>query len=160
MDTRRIELIVGAFVVAGIAALVTLALKVSSLNGLPGDQTYHLKAKFTNIGGLKVRSAVKVGGVLVGRVSDISLEAGTMTPVVEMALNKAYNQFPIDTSAKINTAGLLGEQYIALSVGGEDDVLKDGDKIADTQPAMVLEDLISKFVFGEKPAVKAETETP
>lgn len=150
MDMRRIEILVGVFVVAGIAAMVALALKVSSINRLNGDNTYRVYAKFENIGGLKVRSPIKVGGVVVGRVSTITLDQQSLTPVVEMAISSEYAVFPIDTSAKINTAGLLGEQYVALSPGGEDDVLRDGDSVTETQSAIVLEELIGKYLFSDK----------
>lgn len=150
MDMRRVEILVGVFVIAGIAAMIALALKISSINRLTGDSTYRVYAKFENIGGLKVRSPIKVGGVVVGRVASITLDTQSLTPVVEMAISSGYQAFPIDTSAKINTAGLLGEQYIALSVGGEDDVLRDGDSIAETQSALVLEELIGKYLFSDK----------
>ncbi len=149
MDMRRVEIIVGAFVVAGIAALVTLALKVSSLNSLPGESTYTIKAKFEDIGGLKVRSPVKIGGVVVGRVAQIDLEPDTMTPRIQMSINKQYNQLPVDTSAKIDTAGLLGEQFVQLSVGGEDDILKDGDSLTMTQPSVSFLGVLSKYMFSE-----------
>lgn len=150
MDMRRVEILVGVFVVAGIAAMIALALKISSINRLTSDTTYRVYAKFENIGGLKVRSPIKVGGVVVGRVADIKLDQQSLTPVVEMAISGEYTVFPIDTSAKINTAGLLGEQYIALSPGGEEDVLRDGDSVAETQSALVLEELIGKYLFSDK----------
>ena len=151
MDTRRIEILVGAFVLMGFAALIVLALKVSSINRMAGQSTYELHAQFSNIGGLKVRSPVRMGGVLVGRVSKIALNSN-FTPIVTMSIDSTYNQLPLDTSAKINTAGLLGEQYIALSPGGEDDMLQPGEIITETQSAIVLEDLISKYLFADKPA--------
>ncbi|NQD39031.1 outer membrane lipid asymmetry maintenance protein MlaD [Permianibacter sp. IMCC34836] len=150
MDMRRIEILVGVFVVAGLAAMLALALKISSINRMTGDTTYRVYAKFENIGGLKVRSPVKVGGVVVGRIATIRLDQQSLTPVVEMAISTEYSQFPIDTSAKINTAGLLGEQYIALSPGGEDNILHDGDSVTETQSALVLEELISKYLFADK----------
>lgn len=151
MDTRRIEILVGAFVLMGFAALVVLAIKVSSINRMAGASTYELHAQFSNIGGLKVRSPVRMGGVLVGRVSKIALNSN-FTPIVTMSIDATYNQLPLDTSAKINTAGLLGEQYIALSPGGEEDMLQPGETITETQSALVLEDLISKYLFADKPA--------
>jgi len=150
MDTRRVEILVGLFVMAGIAAMVALALKISSINRLTGDSTYRVYARFENIGGLKVRSPVKIGGVVVGRIATITLDQQSLTPVVEMAISHQYGSLPIDTSAKINTAGLLGEQYVGLSPGGEDDVLRDGDTVNDTQSAIVLEELISKYLFADK----------
>lgn len=154
MDMRRVEILVGAFVVAGIAALVVLALKISNINRMTNGESYELKARFENIGGLKVRSPVKIGGVVIGRIAAISLDAKTLTPLVTMSLSTDYANLPIDTSAKINTAGLLGEQYIGLSPGGEDDVLKAGDTITDTQSALVLEELISKYLFADKPGAE------
>lgn len=150
MDMRRVEILVGFFVIAGLAAMVALALKISSINRMTGDSTYRVYAKFENIGGLKVRSPIKVGGVVVGRIATISLDQQSLTPIVEMAISEEFKAFPIDTSAKINTAGLLGEQYIALSPGGEDDVLRDGDSVTETQSALVLEELISKYLFADK----------
>lgn len=150
MDTRRVEILVGLFVMAGIAAMVALALKISSINRLTADSSYRVYARFENIGGLKVRSPVKVGGVVIGRIATITLDRQTLTPVVEMAISEQYTGLPIDTSAKINTAGLLGEQYVALSPGGEDDVLRDGDTVSDTQSAIVLEELIGKYLFADK----------
>jgi len=150
MDMRRVEIMVGVFVVIGFAAMIALALKISSINRLTADSTYRVYAKFDNIGGLKVRSPIKVSGVVVGRVADISLDQQSLTAVVEMAISVDYRQFPLDTSAKINTAGLLGEQYIALSPGGEDDVIRDGDSLTETQSALVLEELIGKYLFADK----------
>ncbi len=151
MDTRRVEILVGLFVVAGIAAMVALALKISSINRLTSDSSYRVYARFENIGGLKVRSPVKLGGVVIGRIATISLDQQSLTPLVEMAISDQYREkLPVDTSAKINTAGLLGEQYIALSIGGEEDVLRDGDSVSDTQSAIVLEELISKYLFADK----------
>ncbi len=154
MDMRRVEILVGAFVVAGIAALVVLALKISNINRMTNGESYELKARFENIGGLKVRSPVKIGGVVIGRIAAISLDAKSLTPLVTMSLSTDYANLPIDTSAKINTAGLLGEQYIGLSPGGEEDVLKAGDTITDTQSALVLEELISKYLFADKPGAE------
>jgi len=151
MDTRRVEILVGAFVMLGIAALIVLALKVSSVNQLNGDNTYELNARFANIGGLKVRSPVRMGGVLVGRVSKISLDA-QYVPVVTMAIDARYKELPVDTSAKINTAGLLGEQYIALSPGGDVRLLAGDDTVSRTQSALVLEDLIGRLLYGKAQA--------
>lgn len=150
METRTIEFGVGLFMLAGIAALVMLAFQVSNVTGLTNaDDSYTLVASFDNIGGLKVRSPVKVGGVLVGRVSTIELN-GELTPVVKMAINRRYSNFSSESSASIQTAGLLGEQYIALTPGGDEVILKDGDRLRDTQSALVLEELIGKFLFNNE----------
>lgn len=148
METRTIEFGVGLFMLAGIVALVLLAFKVSNVGEFTnGDNSYTLVASFDNIGGLKVRSPIKVGGVLVGRVSAIELN-GDLTPMVKMAINKRYDKFPSESSASIQTAGLLGEQYIALTPGGDEVILNDGDRLRDTQSAIVLEELIGKFLFN------------
>lgn len=150
MDKRMLELAVGLFIALGFAALVMLAFQVSNFNTLTGKgDSYTLIANFDNIGGLKVRSPVKLGGVLVGRVSEIVLDEH-MTPQVKLAIDARYNQFPSETSAAIQTAGLLGEQFISLTPGGDDTLLKDGGRIRDTQSAIVLEELIGKFLFNNE----------
>ena len=152
MMSKKVELLVGVFVAFGIAALLMLSLKVAN-SGISGNSdTYVLKAKFDNIGGLKVRSPIKVGGVVVGRVSDISLDEDDYTPVVTLDINVKYNRFSEATSVAILTAGLLGEQYIGLQPGFIDDSLEmlvPGDFIEDTKPALVLEELIGQFLFGQ-----------
>jgi len=152
MLSKKIELMVGLFAALGIAALLMLSLKVAD-SGISGSgDTYQLYAKFDNIGGLKVRSPIKVGGVLVGRVSDITLDAEDYTPVVTLDLDIQYNEFSEATSVSILTAGLLGEQYIGLLPGFMDEsvsTLEPGDFIEDTKPALVLEELIGQFLFGQ-----------
>lgn len=152
MVLKKIELMVGLFAVIGIAALLMLAFKVAD-TGISGQgETYQLYAKFDNIGGLKVRSPIKVGGVVVGRVSDISLDPEDYTPVVTLEIYKEYQNFSEATSVSILTAGLLGEQYIGLLPGFMDDsveTLVAGDFIADTKPALVLEELIGQFLFNQ-----------
>jgi phospholipid/cholesterol/gamma-HCH transport system substrate-binding protein len=129
-----------------------LALKVAD-SGISGQgETYQLYAKFDNIGGLKVRSPIKVGGVVIGRVSDISLDAEDYTPIVTLDIYEKYNQFSEATSVSILTAGLLGEQYIGLLPGFVDEsveTLGAGDYIEDTKPALVLEELIGQFLFSQ-----------
>ena len=151
MNDRKTEIGVGLFITAGLIALLFLALQVASTGAIANGETYILKAKFDNIGGLKVRSPVKVGGVVVGRVSDIQLE--NLVPVVSMDISKDY-QFPETSSLSILTAGLLGEQYLGLEPGftmeGMDiGMLKDGSYIQDTKSALVLEELIGQFLFGQ-----------
>lgn len=148
MRMRTLELTVGAFMLAGVLALVFLALRVSGLSMESGEETYRLKAKFENIGGLTERAKVTMAGVLIGRVSRIYLDHEDFVGVVEMDIYKSVNNLSVDTSASILTAGVLGEKYIGLTVGAEDDNLKEGDEIVDTQSALVLEDLIAKFVVG------------
>lgn len=152
MVSRRIELMVGFFAALGIAALLMLALKVAD-SGISGNgETYDLYAKFDNIGGLKVRSPIKVGGVVIGRVSHISLDEEDFTPIVTLNIYAQYDHFSEATSVSILTAGLLGEQYIGLLPGFNDDsigMLKAGDYIEDTKPALILEELIGQFLFGQ-----------
>ena len=150
--SKKIELMVGFFVAIGIAALLMLSLKVAN-SGLSGSSdSYHLFAKFDNIGGLKVRSPIKVGGVVVGRVSKISLDEDDYTPVVTLEIFTEYNNFSEATSVAILTAGLLGEQYIGLQPGFMDEsleILQPNDFIEDTKPALVLEELIGQFLFSQ-----------
>lgn len=145
MERTTLDLWVGAFVVAGIVALVILAMKVGNLSTYNVSETYQLDAYFDNIGGLKPKASVKSAGVLVGRVTAISLDTERYKAKVTMSIDKRY-QFDRDTYAKVLTSGLLGEQYIGLSVGGDTEMLKNGDTIKQTQSAVVLEDLIGKFI--------------
>jgi phospholipid/cholesterol/gamma-HCH transport system substrate-binding protein len=138
---------VGVFVALGVLALTLLALNVSNLLSLPSGKGYVLTAEFDNIGGLKVRAPVKLSGVVVGRVEDVSIDPQTFRAVVGMRIESNYAIFPKDSSASIYTSGLLGEQYIGISPGAEDTPLKSGDRIALTQSAIVLENLISQFLF-------------
>jgi phospholipid/cholesterol/gamma-HCH transport system substrate-binding protein len=144
MERTTLDLWVGIFVVAGIAALVVLALKVGNLSTYNMSETYQLQAHFTNVGGLKPTASVRSAGVLVGRVNTIVLDTERYEAKVTMSIDKRY-QFPKDTFANILTSGLLGEQYIGLLPGGEEEMLKDGGEFKKTQSAVVLEDLIGKF---------------
>ena len=148
MERTTIDLWFGAFVAAGIAALLVLALKVGNLGAERATQTYRVEARFDNIGGLKARAPVRSAGVLVGRVADIHFDNERFQANVTLALDKRYS-FPKDTSASILTSGLLGESYIGLDAGGDDKKLADGDRIALTQSAVVLERLIGQFLFGK-----------
>lgn len=152
MTSRKVEILVGLFVVLTICAGLLLSMKVAN-QGLSGQyETYTLYAKFDNIGGLKARSAVKVGGVTVGRVDSIKLNPEDFTPVVAMSISKEYEQFPETSSVSILTSGLLGEQYVGFQPGfvidGIDN-LSEGDFIEDTKSALVLEDLIGQFLFSK-----------
>jgi len=151
MTTRKIEILVGCFIALAIAAFLLLSLKVASTGMGGGSQTYNLHAKFENIGGLKVRSPVKVGGVIVGRVSAIELDTTYYTPVVTLEINSDYSNFPETSTLAILTSGLLGEQYLGLQPGFLDEtveILGDGDYIEDTKSALVLEELIGQFLFN------------
>ncbi len=148
MERTALDLWVGMFVVAGIGALVVLAMKVGNLSTYNVSESYQLQAYFTNIGGLKPQASIKSAGVLVGRVTGITLDTERYEAKVVMSIDKRY-QFPKDTFANILTSGLLGEQYIGLAPGGENDMLKAGEVIKKTQSAVVLEDLIGKFLYSK-----------
>jgi len=146
MNRSTIDLWVGIFVAAGFAGLLFLALKAGNLATFSTDPTYQVQARFANIGGLKVRAPVKSAGVVVGRVGDVRFDNESFEAIVSMNLSAAY-QFPRDTTAKILTSGLLGEQYVGLEAGGDGMMLKSGDRLRLTQSAVVLENLISQFLF-------------
>jgi len=148
MNRSTIDLWVGVFVVAGIAGLLFLALKVGNLASFSTNETYQVQARFANIGGLKVRAPIKSAGVVVGRVADIRFDNEIYEAIVLMNLDYSY-QFPRDTTAKILTSGILGEQYIGLEAGGDGVMLKQGDRLRLTQSAVVLENLISQFLFNK-----------
>ncbi len=148
MQRGVLDLWVGVFVAAGLAALVMLAFKVGNIGTVNMSDTYSVTAQFDNIGGLKVRAPVKSAGVVVGRVSKISFDDKTYEATVTLGLDTRYT-FPKDTIAAILTAGLLGEQYVGLDAGGSDKKLVSGDKIQITQSAIVLESLISQFLFNK-----------
>lgn len=149
MQSRTVEIWVGLFIAAGMAALFMLAMQVSNLTVVNSDEGYDVIARFENISGLKVRSPVTMAGVRVGRVTDIGFDPRTFEAVVTMHVSNQYNQLPADTSASIFTAGLLGEQYVGLEPGGEMEVLKDGSEIMLTQSALILEQLIGQFLFSK-----------
>ncbi len=148
MNRATIDLWVGLFVAIGLAALLFLALKVGNLSSTDVGETYALQAHFDNIGGLKVRAPVKSAGVVVGRVGEIKFDLDSYTALVTMQVDKRY-EFPRDTFATINTSGLLGEQYVGFDVGGDPEMLKAGETMKKTQSAMVLEKLISQFMFSK-----------
>lgn len=148
MSRTTLDLWVGFFVAVGLGALLFLALKVGNMASASSGDTYAIQAKFDNIGGLKVRGAVKSAGVVVGRVTEIRFDPEAYVAVVTMNLDTRY-KFPRDTFATINTSGLLGEQYIGFEVGGDTAMLKAGDIIKKTQSAVVLEKLISQFMFNK-----------
>ncbi|MBO4121846.1 outer membrane lipid asymmetry maintenance protein MlaD [Cupriavidus gilardii] len=148
MRKNALDFWVGLFVVAGFVALLFLALKAGNMSAFSFEDTYTVQARFDNIGGLKARAPVKSAGVVVGRVGQISFDDKNYQATVTLNLEKRY-QFPKDTSAKILTSGLLGEQYIGLEAGGDTAMLADGARITMTQSAVVLENLIGQFLYNK-----------
>ena len=148
MQGRSLEIGVGLFLLAGLLALLLLALRVSGLSAVSSGDTYKLYAHFDNIAGLTVRAKVTLAGVTIGKVTAIDLDRDSYTGRVTMEVEKRVNNLPTDSTASILTAGLLGEKYIGISVGGEEEVLEADGVINDTQSALVLEDLIGKFLIN------------
>ena len=148
MQRKSLDLWVGIFVVIGVAAVLFLALKAGNMSSLSFQATYPVQTKFDNIGGLKLRAPVKSAGVVVGRVGDIRFDDKSFQAVVTLNLESGY-KFPKDSSAKILTSGLLGEQYIGIEPGGDTANLAAGDTIKMTQSAVVLENLISQFLYSK-----------
>lgn len=148
MAKKSIETLVGLFVLLGIAAVIFLALKAANLASFSGGETYTVQARFNNIGGLKQRAPVRSAGVVVGRVTKISLDLKTYEGLVTMELNKGV-EFPKDSSAKILTSGLLGDQYVGIDPGSDDKVFVAGDMIKQTQGAIVLENLIGQMLLSK-----------
>ena len=148
MRKSAIDVWVGIFVAIGLLAALFLALKVGNMNAVSFQPTYTITARFDNIGGLKPRAPVKSAGVVVGRIADIRFDDTTYQATVTMTLERSY-QFPKDSAAKILTSGLLGEQYVWLEAGGSDQMLAQGNMITQTQSAVVLENLISQFLYNK-----------
>ncbi|AXA66026.1 MULTISPECIES: outer membrane lipid asymmetry maintenance protein MlaD [Pseudomonas] len=148
MQTRTQEIGVGLFLLAGVLALLLLALRVSGLTMSDHHDTYKVYAYFDNIAGLTVRSRVTMSGVTIGKVTAIDLDRNSYRGRVTMLIDKQVDNLPTDSIASILTAGLLGEKYIGISVGGDEQVLKEGSTIRDTQSSLVLEDLIGKFLLN------------
>jgi len=149
MNTRLVEITVGLFVVVGFAAFFMLAMNVSNLITYESNEGYQVSARFDNIGGLKERSPVAVGGVRIGKVAKIEYDNESYEAVVTMDIEPQYNRFPIDSSAGILTAGLLGEQYVGLEPGAEEEFLVAGGEITVTQSAIVLEEVIGQFLYSK-----------
>ena len=149
MTSRKIEILVGFFIAAAIAAFFMLAMSVSNISSYGGGEQYTIKARFDNVGGLKVRSPVSAGGVRIGRVTEIEYSSETYEAIVSMAIEVQYNKFPLDTAASILTSGLLGEQFVGFEPGAEEDYLKEGDTIDLTQSALVLEQIIGQFLYSQ-----------
>lgn len=149
MHSRSVQIWVGLFVVAGMAALLMLSMKVSNISAFTETEGFEVRANFENIGGLKVRSPVTMAGVVVGRVAHIGFDRESYEAVVTLNIQNQYNNIPEDTSASIFTAGLLGEQYIGLEAGGSETVLKAGSELELTQSAVVLEQIIGQFLVSQ-----------
>jgi phospholipid/cholesterol/gamma-HCH transport system substrate-binding protein len=148
MQRSKNDLWVGLFVLIGVAAVLFLALKSANLLSISFDSTYRVTAKFDNIGGLKNGAAVKSAGVVVGRVESITFDDKSFQAKATLAMQSRF-AFPKDSSLKILTAGLLGEQYIGLEAGGDEKNLAQGDSIKSTQSAVILENLIAQFLYGK-----------
>lgn len=149
MQKKAVEIGVGLFVAAGIAALLMLALKVSNMSNFSAADGYNVTARFENIGGLKVRSPVTMAGVRVGRVAAIELDEETYEAVVHLNIVSSYDKLPTDSTASILTSGVLGENYVGLEAGAEEAYLKSGGEIKLTQSAIVLEQLVGQFLFNK-----------
>ncbi|CUX96386.1 outer membrane lipid asymmetry maintenance protein MlaD [Candidatus Doolittlea endobia] len=152
MQIKKSEIWVGAFMIIAFCAIMFLCLKMADIHSVSNAATYRISASFDNIGGLKIRSPVRVGGVVIGRVSDITLDPKTYTPKVTMDIEQTYNHIPDTSSLAIRTSGLLGEQYLALNIGFDDpemgtSILEDGSVVQDTKSTIVLEDLIGQFLY-------------
>jgi phospholipid/cholesterol/gamma-HCH transport system substrate-binding protein len=148
VSRRTLELWVGVFVAAGLLALGMLAFKVGNLSTAEIGAGYTVTAEFDNIGGLKVKAPVTLAGVRIGRVAKIAVDRSNFRAVVTMNIADNYNNLPADSAAMIQTSGVLGEQYVAVSPGADTKVLKDGDRIMLTQSAVVLENLIGQFLYN------------
>jgi phospholipid/cholesterol/gamma-HCH transport system substrate-binding protein len=147
VQTRKIELTVGLFLIAGILSLLVLAFQVSGLSNVAGRNGYEIVAAFDNVGDLKVRAPVSIGGVRVGEVTAIRLDKNTFRALVTMQINPEQNTIPADSSASILTEGLLGSNYISITPGFSDTNLKNGDKISNTHSALILENIIGQFMY-------------
>ncbi|MGB7290109.1 MAG: outer membrane lipid asymmetry maintenance protein MlaD [Candidatus Macondimonas sp.] len=145
-QTRLMELVVGLFICLGLAAMFLLTLQVSTQNDLRRDASYEITARFDNVGSLRVRAPITLAGVRIGRVTGVDVNPETFQAEVKLAIDQRYDKLPSDSSAAIQTAGILGEQYIALQPGGAMENLKAGDRIGFTQSAVVLENLIGRFL--------------
>lgn len=149
MQSKALELLVGLFFALGVAAIFILTFRVASLNGGDSKSAYRVTASFENIGGLKSGASVTLAGVRIGRVQSIVIDPQSFEAKATLAIDKQYNNIPKDTGANILTAGLLGEQYVGLNPGGDEETLADGDSILFTQSALVLENLIGQFLVSK-----------
>lgn len=154
----KVELASGIFLLLGIAALIWLATRATDYGREIGNDAYFVSARFTNVADLKGRAPVKIGGVAVGLVEDIQLDPVTFEAIVTMRIDTRFAEIPIDTSASILTSGVLGDRYVGLEPGGDFQYLQDGDSLFVTQSAVVLEQLLSKYLFNTKGGQEAQSE--
>ncbi|WP_457913631.1 outer membrane lipid asymmetry maintenance protein MlaD [Candidatus Gillettellia adelgis] len=152
MQTKKSEIWVGAFMLISLCSTIFICLQAANIKWISNKPTYRIYATFDNIGELKVQSPVKIGGVVIGRISEIELDIKTYTPRVTLEIQGKYNKIPDTSSLSIRTAGLLGEQYLAFNLGFEDPMigttlLKNGETVQDTKSAIVLEDLIGQLLY-------------
>ena len=147
-QTRTMELGTGLFALLGIAALFFLTTQTTGNKDFDADQTYEVQARFDNVGSLKARAPVSMSGVTIGRVTNIVFDSGSLEAIVTFVLDSQYEQIPDDSDASILTAGLLGSQYVGLQAGGSEFYLEDGSEIRFTQSAVILENIIGKFLIG------------
>ncbi len=147
-STRKTEILVGVFMLLALLAFLALAIKISNLGSFAAKEGYSISAGFDNIGGLRKRAQVTISGVRIGRVTDIRYDKKTLRAIVTMQINPDVDYLSADTQASIYTAGLLGEQYISLEPGAEDEMLKNGSVINITQSAIVLEEIIGKVLVS------------
>jgi len=147
-QTRSVEVGTGLFVLLGLAALFFLTTQTTGTNNFSGDETFEVSARFENVGSLKDRAPVAMSGVTIGRVTSVEFDPGELNAIVKFEIDKKYDQIPDDSDASILTSGLLGSQYIGLQVGGSDYYLEEGSEIQFTQSAIVIENLISKYLFN------------
>ncbi len=152
----KVELASGIFLLLGIAALVWLALRATDYGQEIGNDTYRISARFTNVADLRVKAPVKIGGVMVGMVESIELDPVMFEAVVNMNISARFNEIPDDTGASILTSGVLGDRYVSLEPGGSPDVLVEGDELFITQSALILEQVIGKYLFNAGSSEKAE----
>lgn len=147
----KVEIASGIFLLLGIAALVWLAVRATDFGQDIGEETYRISARFTNVGDLRGRAPVKIGGVTVGLVESIRLDPVSFEALVEMEIDSRFDEIPNDTGASVLTSGILGDRYIGLEPGGSPEMLQDGDELFITQSALVLEQLVGKYLFGADP---------
>jgi len=149
MNNKWVEFSTGFFTISGIVAMVILVFQATNFSQMIGSDVYKVTASFDNVSGLKERSAVSIGGVKIGRVSQINIDKESFEALVTIEIDNQYDQIPEDSSLAVYTAGLLGEKYIGMTIGGAPDVLKEGSHINLTQSSIVLEKLISQFLFSQ-----------